>query len=118
MWIFIILLVLIISFFIVIGLASHKEETTYARLKNRPSNVKMKYTDSKLAEFKRGDKGQVFDTNDITKVINGYPNKYFNVIFENGKKLLVPFSYIEWVSYIDTKEYSDISIEDKKEYLD
>lgn len=102
---------LLIVFFIWCAVEAHKEEVTYARLKHRPSNVEMNCDDRKLAEFKKGDKGKILDTEEVVRVINGYPNKYFYVIFENGKKLLVAPSCIKWVSYIEDIE--DINNDNK-----
>lgn len=96
-----------LGIFILSAVMSHNEETTYARLTNRPSNVEMCCTDTKLAEFKRGDKGKVLSTKEVTKVVNGYPHKYFNVVFENGKELLVHVSCIKWISYIEDKNKND-----------
>ena len=74
----------------------------------------MKYSDSKLAEFKKGDRGSVFDTKEVVKVNNGYPNKYFNVVFDNGKRILVHLSNIKWVSYIEPLENIPIEEISKK----
>ena len=105
---------LLLVLFIWCAVEAHGEEVTYARLKHRPSNVEMNCTDTKLAEFKKGDKGKVLDTEEVIRTINGYPNKYFCVIFENGKKLLVHPSCIKWLSYIDDENTKDT---DKLEYV-
>ena len=103
---------LLIVFFIWCAVEAHREEITYARLKHRPSNVEMNCTDAKLAEFKKGDKGKVLNTEEVIRTVNGYPRKYFCVIFEDGKKLLVDHSCIKWLSYIDDNKDTN-----KLEYL-
>lgn len=104
MWILLFIAFLLLALLIGCAIEEHNETITYNRLKYRPSNVEMRFTDTKLAEFKKGDKGKVLDTEEVIKTINGYPNKYFCVIFENGKKLLIHHSYIKWVSYIEDIE--------------
>lgn len=98
---------LLIIFFIWCTIEAHREDVTYARLKHRPSNVEMNCTDRKLAEFKKGDKGKVLNTEEAIRTINGYSYKYFVVTFENGKKLLVSPSCIKWLSYIDDNKDND-----------
>ena len=104
MWIFLFIGFLLLVLFICCAIEEHNEKITYDRLKNHPSNVEMNCTDTKLAEFKKGDKGKVLDTKEVIKVINGYPCKYFRVNFENGKTLLVNPSCIKWISYIEDIE--------------
>ena len=104
MWIFLFIGFLLLVLLVGCAVEEHNETITYNRLKHRPSNVEMRYTDTKLAEFKKGDKGKILDTEEVTRTINGYPNKYFFVIFENGKKLLIHHSYIKWISYIEDIE--------------
>ena len=120
MWIFLSFVFLLFVLFIVSAVWSavedHREEVIYARLTNRPSNVEMIYTDTKLAEFNRGDKGKVLSTKEVIKVVNGYPHKYFKVVFENGKELLVHVSCIKWISYIEEQTNTEKNV-NKQETL-
>lgn len=101
---------------IILAIESHHEEITYARLTNHLSNVKMKHSDNKLAEWKKGDKGYTLSTEPVVKVINGYSWKVFKIKLDDGRVITAGASDIDWVSYI--REGSNIKDTDELEYLD